>query len=408
MRKNTSKPICIELFAGAGGLMLGLEMAGFKTVIANELHPHPCMTLRKNFPDAKVVEGSIIGMSGDDLFKKAGLSRKMVGEIDLLAGGPPCQGFSTAGLKNPMDARNNLVSEFVRMVEELRPRFFLLENVTGLLTMYEGKLFEALIKRIEGIGYQCHHQILKASHYGVPQMRKRLVILGARDGSPPPFPIPTHIDDKGLVGNAGLQNAVTCGDALGDLPPILHGEISFKYEASPRTDYQYYLRNGADALHNHQAPKHRKETRDYYSLVPPGGTWLDIPVHKRKKKQGIQRFPLNGIARTITSEPTDFLHPTLNRVPTVRELARIQSFPDWFEFLGQRTTGNKLRRLGYCSQTQQVGNAVPPLLARAIGTSIFTHLLSTDRKELSLQNAAVRLGPIHTLSPKPRALLAVT
>jgi DNA (cytosine-5)-methyltransferase 1 len=108
----------------------------------------------------------------------------------------------------------------------------------------------------------------------------------------------------------------------------------------------------------------------YYGLVPPGGTWLDIPKHLRNKKQGVQRLPINGISRTVTTEPTDLLHPTLNRIPTVRELARIQSFPDRFEFLGQRTTGNKMRRLGYCSQTQQVGNAVPPLLARAIGLEI--------------------------------------
>jgi DNA (cytosine-5)-methyltransferase 1 len=131
------------------------------------------------------------------------------------------------------------------------------------------------------------------------------------------------------------------------------------------------MRIGAtEELFNHQASKHRAETAAYYAHVPPGGNWLDIPADVRKAKQGIQRWPLKGLARTITTEPTDFIHPTLDRIPTVRELARIQSFPDRFEFMGQRTTGNKMRRLGYCSQTQQVGNAVPPMLAEEVGRSI--------------------------------------
>jgi DNA (cytosine-5)-methyltransferase 1 len=366
-----NKPIAIELFAGAGGLMLGLEMAGFDSVVANEIHSDPCKTLRRNFPNAMVVEGSIIGMSGEDLLKKAGFNKEMLGDIDLIAGGPPCQGFSTAGLKNPSDSRNNLVGEFIRMVAELKPKYFLLENVSGLTTMYNGELFKNLLARIESIGYKYNYGILKAADYGVPQMRKRLIMLGARDGQPPELPKPTHVDpNNSNLFNSILKPYITIGEVFEDLQPINQGETSNSYKQKPITDYQRYLRQDAKIVYNHQASKHKPGTMQYYGLVPPGGTWLDIPKHLRNKKQGVQRLPLDGISRTVTTEPTDLLHPILNRIPTVRELARIQSFPDRFEFLGQRTTGNKMRRLGYCSQTQQVGNAVPPLLAKVIGLEI--------------------------------------
>jgi len=377
-----SKPIAIELFSGAGGLMLGLEIAGFNSVVANEIHPDPCKTLRRNFPNTRVVEGSIVGMSGDELLKRAGLTKDDIGDIDLVAGGPPCQGFSTAGLKNPIDSRNNLVREFVRVVAELKPKYFLLENVSGLTTMYNGKIFKSLLEQIKSIGYKYNYGILKASDFGVPQMRKRLIVLGARDGEPPTIPIPTHYDPKNQnLFTLKLKPYVTVGEALDDLQLIDQGEIGYLYNKKPETDYQKYLREGATSIYNHQASKHKPKTMEYYGLVPPGGTWLDIPKHLRNKKQGIQRLPINGISRTVTTEPTDLLHPILNRIPTVRELARIQSFPDKFEFLGQRTTGNKMRRFGYCSQTQQVGNAVPPLLAKAIGQEIMKLLLEQQSIE---------------------------
>ncbi|HEX7278233.1 MAG TPA: DNA cytosine methyltransferase [Solirubrobacterales bacterium] len=359
----------IELFAGAGGLMLGLEAAGFRTVVANEVHRDPCKTLGRNFPEVPVLEGSIRDLSADQLLETAGCgpggSRP---EIDLIAGGPPCQGFSTAGLKDPADPRNTLIGDFVRVIEGVQPRFFLLENVTGLRTLHGGRLFDNVLDELDRLGYRFHHRVLHAADYGVPQMRKRLFIVGARDGDPPGFPEPTHREPD-RPGDE-LSAYVTCGEALGDIPAIDQGEICFEYEAPPATPYQRRMRAGSDEVLNHQASRHRAETMAYYGLVPAGGTWLDIPVERRKRKQGMQRWPLEGLARTVTSEPTDFLHPTLNRIPTIRELARIQSFPDKFEFMGQRTTGNKMRRLGYCSQSQQVGNAVPPLLAEAVGSSL--------------------------------------
>lgn len=375
------KPISIELFAGSGGSLLGLDMAGFNTVIANEIHPHPCLTLKKNFPNTKVVEASIVGLSGEELIKKAGLTKRQLGEIDLIAGGPPCQGFSTAGLKNPTDPRNNLIGEFLRIVDELKPKYFLMENVSGLTTMYKGELFKNYLKTIESIGYKYKYKILKVADYGVPQMRKRLIVIGARDGEPPEFPKPTHENPKDRnLSSSRLKPYTTCGEALSDLPAINQGETATEYTIAPKTEFQKYARSGSKHLSNHQASKHREATMAYYGLVPAGGTSLDIPKEIRNGKQGVQRFPLNSLARTITTEPTDFLHPTLNRIPTIRELARIQTYPDWFEFLGQRTTGNKMRRLGYCSQSQQVGNSIPPLFAKALGSVIIKALLKQKKK----------------------------
>jgi len=369
--KKSETPTCVELFAGAGGLMLGLERAGFHTLLANEVHPHPCLTLKRNFRDVPVIQASIRDLSGAALLEKAELPQKWIGNITLLAGGPPCQGFSTAGLKDKDDPRNTLIGDFIRMVRELQPRFFLMENVPGLLSLHDGKLFQNVLNEIGTLGYQFQHRVLKVSDYGVPQMRKRLIILGARDEKPPQHPEATHGDGGNMeLFGSDLLPVTTCGDALGDLPPIEPGMIAESYSIQPETDYQKVMRKGAKKLFNHQASKHRPETMDYYGLVPPGGTWLDIPEKLRNGKQGVQRWPLDGLSRAITTEPSDFLHPTINRIPTVRELARMQSFPDTYEFLGQRTTGNRMRRLGYCSQTQQVGNAVPPLFAEAVGRKI--------------------------------------
>ncbi|HEJ7174025.1 DNA cytosine methyltransferase [Serratia marcescens] len=360
---------CIELFAGAGGLAFGLEMSGLKTILANEIHPDPCKTLNRNFPKVPIICEDIRGLSGSQLLSHAGIEKGT--DINVIAGGPPCQGFSNAGLKDPDDPRNTLIGEYLRVVKELQPDFFILENVVGLTTLHEGKLFKRVLESLDSLNYRFHWKILYAADFGVPQMRKRLIIIGSKGKSLPNFPEPLYFDLKSVGDvNNKQRNYINCGDALGDLPLIGSGEKTDRYDRAPYTEFQLLMREGSNILFNHEASKHKTETIAYYSLVPPGGTWLNIPVEHRKKKQGMQRWPLDGLSRTITTEPTDFLHPTLDRIPTIRELARIQTFPDKYEFLGQRTTGNKMRRLGYCSQSQQVGNAVPPLLAKAIGDAL--------------------------------------
>jgi len=378
------RPTVVELFAGAGGMMLGLENAGFRTLLANEIHAHPCMTLRRNFPGVPVVEGSIRNLSAEALFSQAGFDR--IPPVDLIAGGPPCQGFSTAGMKDANDPRNTLVGDYIRIVREIRPRGFLLENVTGLLSMRNGKLWNNVANELADLGYKFHFEVLHAADFGVPQMRKRLIVLGAREESPPPHPSPTHRRLESVQSTlfGATLPYVTVGEALGDLPLIMAGEAATEYDREPVTDFQCRMRAGAEALLNHEATKHRPATITYMSHFPPGGTTLDIPPEVRTGKQGVQRWPLDGLARTITTAPEDFVHPTLNRIPTIRELARIQSFPDKFQFLGQRTAGNQMRRLGYCSQSQQVGNAVPPFLAEAVGQAIVTAFELDDGKDMSI------------------------
>jgi DNA (cytosine-5)-methyltransferase 1 len=379
-KSDGTRPTVVELFAGAGGMMLGLEMAGFHTLVANEVHHDPCKTLRRNFPGVPIIEGSIRDISIASLLREAAGS---LPHVDLVAGGPPCQGFSTAGLKDKVDPRNTLIGDYIRTVQELRPQFFLLENVTGLMTLHDGKLFANVLEQLHDLGYEFEHRVLFAADYGVPQMRKRLIVLGSRDGNPPAFPEPSHRHPQVQnLFDGQLPGYITCGDALSDLPLIGHGETTTEYEDEPKTDYQHVMREGSTQLYNHEATRHRAETMEYYALIPPGGTVLDIPVENRKGKQGIQRWPLDRIARTVTCEPTDFLHPTLDRIPTIRELARIQTFPDRFEFLGQRTAGNFRRRQGgYCAQSQQVGNAVPPVLARAVGSAIMQSVLADGELE---------------------------
>ncbi|MGO9781737.1 MAG: DNA cytosine methyltransferase [Streptosporangiaceae bacterium] len=384
MKENVMPgPTVVELFAGAGGMMLGLEEAGFTTLLANEVHAHPCMTLRRNFPGTPVVEGSIRNFSASELFHAAGYDQ--IPEVDLIAGGPPCQGFSTAGMKDPSDPRNTLIGDFIRIVKEVRPRGFLLENVTGLVSMRGGRLWHNVAQELDGLGYKFHHAVLHVADYGVPQMRKRLIVLGAREETPPPHPDPTH----GATSSPNLslfgpnEPYISCGEALADIPALGPGEVRTSYDIDPVTDYQRRMRAGTNQLFNHEATMHKASTVAYMALFPPGGTTLDLPVYARTGKQGVQRWPLDGLARTITTAPEDFVHPTQNRIPTIRELARIQSFPDRFEFMGQRTAGNQQRRLGYCSQSQQVGNAVPPLLAEAVGKTIINHFQLDDETNRS-------------------------
>ncbi|MCA9288733.1 MAG: DNA cytosine methyltransferase, partial [Phycisphaerales bacterium] len=259
-----------------------------------------------------------------------------------------------------------------------------------LQSLHSGRLFQNVLSEISELGYRFTFKVLFAADYGVPQMRKRLIVIGARGGTSPSHPLPTHgANDSGLFD--ALKPFTTCGDAIGDLPVITQGQKTTIYTDPPATDFQRRMRAGATRLFNHEASKHRERTMNYMGLVPPGGTCLDIPPELRNGKQGVQRWPLDGLARTITTEPSDFIHPVLNRVPTVRELARIQTFPDRYVFLGQRTTGNRMRRLGYCSQTQQVGNAVPPFLAEAIGRAIMNQC-RTDACRSSSRSRMVRTG----------------
>jgi DNA (cytosine-5)-methyltransferase 1 len=378
VRAHHSASFAIDLFAGAGGLSLGLQRAGFRVLVANELHPDPIKTYKANNPCTTVVEGDVRRLSGKGLLAVASAragKRISTGELTLLAGGPPCQGFSMAGLKQFSDPRNSLIAEFLRLVQEVAPEYFLLENVPGLLSLFKGEFFVDIREMLDQIGYDYVCRILQSADYYVPQSRRRVFIVGARDGCAPRIQLPSRSGNESLSMELGaFRRRVTVGEAIGDLPRVSSGGAAHEYDRAPQNAFQTLLRDGSRVLFNHRAARHRRTTVELFSLVPEGGTQRDIRLDpaqgRRSLKKGVQRWNRNDLSKTVTTEPNDFIHYELDRTPTIRELARLQTFPDTYVFLGKRTTGNLDRRAKDCCQSQQVGNAVPVFLACSVGQAL--------------------------------------
>ena len=371
-------PTAIDLFAGAGGLSQGLENAGFNVLVANEVHPDPCRTYRENHDGVEVVNEDIREISARDLVNQAEASADRGIDsrgIDLVAGGPPCQGFSTAGEMDREDPRNNLYKEFARMVDEIRPRAFIMENVSGLKHLYDGKVFENIIRLFDSLDYKYGFDLLDALDFGAPQHRERLFFIGYRDdlGIEPRFPEswaapgPNQDDSTRAV-------SVTIAEAVSDISFLGPAEQSSEYSWSPVSGYQELMRESNDSLHNHVATNHTERVIKRYSALEPGMGVKSLPEDLRTSKVGTKRWHPGRQSRTITTLPNDFVHYNQPRIPTVREMARIQTFPDDYVFLGQRTAGNQNRKGGYCSQTQQVGNAVPPWLGEAVGRQVLAQV----------------------------------
>lgn len=323
----------IELFAGAGGLALGVEEAGFQTLACIEFNKDACDTLRKNRPGWRVIEDDIANISCLDLEDFFSLKK---GELDLLSGGAPCQAFSYAGKKLGLeDARGTLFYHYATFLEKLQPKMFLFENVRGLLTHDNGKTYKTITAIFEQAGYTIQKQVLNAWDYGVAQKRERLITIGIRNDLRDKihFDFPTPHDYKPIL-----------RDILPGCP---------KSEGTPYSEYK----------------------RKIYDLVPPGGYWRDIPAEIAKAymkscwnmgggRTGIlRRMSMDEPSLTVLTSPsqkqTDRCHPTESRPFTVRENARCQSFPDEWEFCG-----------GISSQYKQVGNAVPVNLAFEIALKI--------------------------------------
>lgn len=377
------RPTAIDLFAGAGGLSRGLENAGFNVLVANEVHSDPVKTYEANHPETNVVQDDIREITAEKLLAEAESSAdEGIDQIDLIAGGPPCQGFSTAGDKDEDDPRNNLYEDFARMIKEIQPRAFLMENVTGLASMYGGKAIDEVTSLFDTLGYEYEWRKLNAINFGAPQLRKRLIFIGYRDGTTPQFPEPLCAPKSQLDGFT-KPDPSTVSEATSDLRFLGPGEESDQYELEPETAYQEVMREGADELYNHVATNHSNRVIERFDKFPQGGDKWDIPEEYRTKKDGRKRWDPNKHSRAITSSPDDFVHYERNRIPTVRETARIQTFPDTYEFKGQRTTGNWRRKHEYCSQTQQVGNAVPPWLGEAAGREVLKGLGYEPQNELT-------------------------
>lgn len=341
----------IDLFSGVGGLSLGFEMAGFQIVFANEYDESIAASYCKNRPSVRMLVRDITELPIEETFSA------YRGKVDLVIGGPPCQGFSQKGKRKTIyDKRNFLFLYFYKVVSWVKPKYFIMENVPNLLTSEHGYFKREIEELFGGLGYQINADILNAADFGVPQNRKRAIIIGRLGAHKVEMP---HINTK----------RVSIWDAISDLAFLDSGEGSEvqNYFMSPQTEYQKRLRRGSSLLYNHVATKHSDVAISRLQLIPPDkGREVLPPEHKTKSIYSGTwcRMQRDSISATITTRfdtPSSgrFTHPFLNRAITVREAARIQSFPDTFIFYGNKG-----------SQMKQVGNAVPPLLAKAIADAI--------------------------------------
>lgn len=377
----TARPVAVDLFCGAGGLSNGLEDAGFHVALGLDNDPHVAGTYQLNHPNARFVQSDIRKVNGSDILRWAGRS-----EIDLLAGGPSCQGFSTHGKRLADDPRNFLYQEFMRLVAEVRPATVLMENVKGLLIARKGAYRDEVIESFEKLGYAVTGNVLLAADFGVPQLRQRVFFIATRLGSEVELPRPTYRSPDLLESASGVQQThLTVSEAISDLPLIGdNSRIPFmKYSKAAETRYQSLLRAGSDGIVNHMSRPLSDHARTIMEQVAPGQGLRSLPVHQLPERFLKMRTISNGQLRrdcttlyhrlspnrpsyTITCYFTNvsagaFTHPIELRSITAREAARLQSFPDSFHFIGPGIP-------------KQIGNAVPPMLAKAVGTVLHGHL----------------------------------
>lgn len=365
----------IDLFAGCGGLSLGFEMAGFEISLAIEKDEWASETYRANHPDTKVITGDITEILDlDSLLDKKHLP------IDGIIGGPPCQGFSLSGNRDKNDPRNSLFMEFVRFVKFYKPKFFVMENVTGILSMKtkdNQNVKDLILDEYHNAGYNVKICKLNAAEYGVPQSRIRIVFIGIRND------LEFNEETLGPIPFLFGDDQVTVEQAIMDLPQIESGkgEEQMDYNTEAQTSYQQWARANSTAVHNHVAMRHTKRLIERFENIGFGQSVADVDeCHKQRKRGDAQKisgktfsqnnmrpFPNKPSPTVPASFQSNFVHPYINRNFTAREGARLQSFPDNYIFHGKRTTMSWEKNL---SQYQQIGNAVPPLLSKAIAENI--------------------------------------
>lgn len=376
----------IDLFSGCGGLTKGLSMAGIKSVFATDIDENCEKTFCLNFPGVPFLCKDIT------LIEKSEVDALTGGVVpDIVVGGPPCQGFSLANKRRNTvadDPRNKLFYGFVKFLNWYSPKMFVMENVKGLLSMKGGEVLETIMSELKRAGdyggYDVSYFVLKASDYGVPQNRERVIFIGARKdmGIIPEPPLPTTPFEK-----------VTVDDAISDLPPIEAGEGVewMEYFSLPQNSFQSLMRGSMKYVVNHIAMRHTPRLVERFKAIKPGQSLVDVwdthgavrrgaPNQKSDVKFGQNNQRLHGDqpAPTIAASfQSNFIHPHLNRNFTAREGARLQSFPDDFIFEGMRTKMSWEKGL---SQYQQIGNAVPVLLAQAIGLKLIEYLQKPDDK----------------------------
>lgn len=360
----------LDLFCGAGGLSLGFKMADFDIIGGIDFDQEALDTHKLNFQDGYHFCGDISTLDNDFVLDN------FDGKVDVIIGGPPCQGFSVANMQQKdieCDDRNKLFYEFIRFVKLLKPKAFVMENVPQILTKDKGHVKEVMMDVMDDLGYNVNVKVLIASDYGVPQRRRRAFFVGLNK----------ELDKTFDFGNIEKQPIVTVEDAIGDLYQFdkdydsltVEDELCLKVE--PTSDFQKLMRknsNGTLYNHNIRYPKDIVQKRMEY--VPEGGNWQDVPdelwdtIRHNRHSSAYRRLKSDDVSVTIDTGHMNYFHPKYNRVPSVRESARIQSFPDDFIFTGAQG-----------SQFRQVGNAVPPLLSYAIAKTLKKDLDSNSDKE---------------------------
>tara|TARA_X000001036_G_scaffold430154_1_gene462414 strand:- start:32 stop:1126 length:1095 start_codon:yes stop_codon:yes gene_type:complete len=357
-RSKLKKYNVVDLFCGAGGFSLGLKDTNrFNSILANDIDMDMCEAYSLNFPKTKILSKSISDIDFFSINKK--------NTIDVVIGGPPCQAYSLSGKRHIDDPRANLFLEYFRAIEVIRPHIFVYENVKGLFSYKKGNIFHQLQETFKKIGYELSINLVNALNYGVPQSRERIFIIGYKKGLNYSFPESPHIKKT-------MRKPLTISDAISDLPKIKNNENSEEYLSKPKTNYQKLMRkNAPNNLMDHKSSKHSENLVTIMSYLPEGGLKKDLPYEIRPKSgyaNSYGRLWWNKPATTITRNfgtPSSArcIHPKIDRALTTREGARLQSFPDRYQFFGSRAKKNL-----------QIGNAVPPLLAQAIGKSISSAL----------------------------------
>lgn len=356
----------IDLFCGAGGLSEGFRQAGFHVLAGQDYDDVAGKTFAATHREATFVGGPIQKVTPQQLLDAAGMKK---GEIDVIVGGPPCQGYSVYNhQRGAQDPRAGLFREYLRIVKGVQPRWLVMENVTGITSIAGGNIVREIFEGMASLGYRVDMKVLKAEEYGVPQERRRVFFIATRTDAPILFPEMTH--------GPGLEPFVTVWDAISDLPTLQNGEGdrgNLPYAKKPQNGYQAVLRGDCTRAFNHSASRLSRVNEERMRHIPPGGSWRDIPrellpagMLKAKRSDHTKRYGRprkTDLACTILTKCDvhwgAYIHPLQDRAITVREAARLQSFPDFFEFLGSRT-----------EQYVQVGNAVPPLLGRRVAEAL--------------------------------------